>query len=145
MKNKTKYNRKEEIGITGFNSISKLEAEIMKLVWGKDKITVRKVHEELLKKEIQEKDRDFISYTSVIAAMSGLVEKQLLKEDRSKKTYFYSAILDKNELSKSIIKSIADKLLTGSSKNMVHEFLDYSSNITFEGINKLLDEINKKQ
>lgn len=145
MKNKTKYNRKEEIGITGFNSISKLEAEIMKLVWGKDKITVRKVHEELLKKEIQEKDRDFISYTSVIAAMSGLVEKQLLKEDRSKKTYFYSAILDKNELSKSIIKSVADKLLTGSSKNMVHEFLDYSSNITFEGINKLLDEINKKQ
>lgn len=145
MKNKTKYNRKEEIGITGFNSISKLEAEIMKLIWGKDKITVRKVHEELLKKEIQEKDRDFISYTSVIAAMSGLVEKRLLKEDRSKKTYFYSAILDKNELSKSIIKSVADKLLTGSSKNMVHEFLDYSSNITFEGINKLLDEINKKQ
>jgi len=145
MKNKIENNKKNEIGISGFNSISNLEAEIMKLVWGKDKITVRKVHEELLKKEVQEKDHGFIPYTSVVSAMAGLAEKHLLKEDRSRKTYLYSAALDEKELSKSIIKSVADKLLTESSKNMVYEFLDYKNNITVEGINKLLDEINEKK
>ncbi len=144
MKNKTEYIKKKETGIIGLNSISDLEAKIMKLVWGKDKITARKVHEELLKEEIHEKDHGFIPYVSVIAAMSALAEKHLLKEDRSKKTYLYSAALDEKELSSSIIKSVADKLLTGSSRNMVHKFLDFSNNITVEGINRLLDEINEK-
>ena len=144
MKKRIENNKKNEIGISGLNSISNLEAEIMKFAWGKEKITVRRVHEELLKKEVKEKDHGFTPYTSVVVAMAALAEKHLLKEDKSKKTYLYSAALDKKELLKSIIKSVADKLLTGSTKNMIYDFLDYKSNITMEGINKLLNEINEK-
>ncbi len=45
-------NRKktEEVGIRGLQSISDLEVAIMQIVWESKKITVREVHERLLKK-----------------------------------------------------------------------------------------------
>ena len=50
-------NRKktEEVGIRGLQSISDLEVDIMNIVWEKKQITVREVHEILLKKEIAKK------------------------------------------------------------------------------------------
>ncbi len=45
--------KSQEIGISGLNSISHLEAEIMQIIWEKLKISVREVHEIMLKKEIE--------------------------------------------------------------------------------------------
>ncbi len=140
----TKNNKKsEEIGINGLNSISNLEAEIMKIIWARDKVTVRKVHEIMLKKEIESKEQGFIPYTTVMSTMTTLAEKGLLKQDKTAKTYVYSAVVDKKELSKSIIKSVSDKLLEGNTKTMVSRFLSDSKNISKEGINRLLEEIDK--
>jgi len=142
----TRDNKKsEEIGINGLNSISNLEAEIMKIIWARDKVTVRKVHEIMLKKEIESKEQGFIPYTTVMSTMTTLAEKGLLKQDKTAKTYIYSAVVDKKELSKSIIKSVSDKLLEESSRSMVSRFLSDSKNISKEGINKLLGEIDKSK
>lgn len=140
----TKDNKKsEEIGINGLNSISNLEAEIMKIIWARDKVTVRKVHEIMLKREIESKEQGFIPYTTVMSTMTTLAEKGLLKQDKTEKTYVYSAGVDKKELSKSIIKSVSDKLLEDSTRSMVSRFLSDSKNISKEGIDKLLEEIDK--
>ncbi len=137
-----KNNKKsEEIGINGLNSISNLEAEIMKIIWERDKVTVRKVHEIMLKKEIESKEQGFIPYTTVMSTMTTLAEKGLLKQDKTAKTYVYSAVVDKKELSKSIIKSVSDKLLEENTRSMVSRFLSDSKNISKEGIEKLLKEI----
>ena len=48
---------------------------------------------------------------------------------------------DNKELSKSIIKSVAEKLLEESSSKMVSHFLSDSSKISAEGIRNLLKEI----
>jgi len=142
----TRDNKKsEEIGINGLNSISNLEAEIMKIIWARDKVTVRKVHEIMLKKEIESKEQGFIPYTTVMSTMTTLAEKGLLKQDKTAKTYIYSAVVDKKELSKSIIKSVSDKLLEESSRSMVSRFLSDSKNISKEGIDKLLEEIDKSK
>ncbi len=135
--------KSEEIGINGLNSISNLEAEIMKIIWEKGKVTVREVHEIMLKKEIESKEQGFIPYTTVMSTMTTLAEKKLLKQDKTAKTYIYSAAVDKKELSKSIIKSVSDKLLAESTKGMVSRFLSDSKNISQEGIKKLLEEIDK--
>ncbi|MBE3114115.1 MAG: BlaI/MecI/CopY family transcriptional regulator [Actinobacteria bacterium] len=132
-----------EIGINGLNSISNLEAEIMKIVWGKGKVTVREVHENMLRKEIESKEEGFIPYTTVMSTMTTLAEKRLLTQDKTAKTYIYTAAVDKKELSKSIIKSVSDKLLEESTKGMVSRFLSDSKNISKEGIEKLLKEIDK--
>jgi predicted transcriptional regulator len=142
----TKDNKKsEEIGINGLNSISNLEAEIMKIIWARDNVTVRKVHEIMLKKEIESKEQGFIPYTTVMSTMTTLAEKGLLKQDKTAKTYIYSAVVDKKELSKSIIKSVSDKLLEDSARSMVSRFLSDSKNISKEGIDKLLEEIDKSK
>lgn len=133
--------KSEEIGINGLNSISNLEADIMKIVWERKKVTVREVHEYMLRKEIENKKEGFIPYTTVMSTMTTLAEKGLLKQDKSSKTYIYSAAVDNKELSKSIIKSVAEKLLEESSSKMVSHFLNDSSKISAEGIRNLLKEI----
>ncbi len=135
--------KSEEIGINGLNSISNLEAEIMKIIWAKVKVTVREVHEDMLRKEIESKEHGFIPYTTVMSTMTTLAEKGLLKQNKTAKTYVYSAVVDKKELSKSIIRSVSDKLLEESTRGMVSRFLSDSKNISKEGIEKLLKEIDK--
>jgi predicted transcriptional regulator len=135
--------KSEEIGINGLNSISNLEAEIMKIVWDKGNVTVREVHETMLRREIEKKEHSFIPYTTVMSTMTTLAEKQLLKQDKAAKTYIYSAAVDKKELSKSIIQSVSDKLLEESTSGMVSRFLSDSKNLTKSGIEKLMDEIDK--
>jgi predicted transcriptional regulator len=132
-----------EIGINGLNSISNLEAEIMKIVWERGNVTVREVHETMLRREIEKKEHSFIPYTTVMSTMTTLAEKQLLKQDKTAKTYIYSAAVDKKELSKSIIQSVSDKLLEESASGMVSRFLSDSKNLTKSGIEKLMDEIDK--
>lgn len=142
-KNIDSKKKSEEIGINGLNSISNLEAEIMKIIWEKGKVTVREVHENMLRKEIESKEQGFIPYTTVMSTMTTLAEKRLLKQDKTAKTYIYSAAVNKKELSKSIIKSVSDKLLEESTRGMVSRFLSDSKNISKEGIEKLLGEIDK--
>lgn len=134
--------KSREIGINGLNSISALEAEIMKIIWEKKNITVREVHEILLKKEMDKKEHGFIPYTTVMSTMTALAEKGLLKQDKSAKTYIYSARVDKKELSKSIIKSVAEKLLNGTANDLVSKFLSNIDNISVEGIKKMLEKIS---
>jgi BlaI family transcriptional regulator, penicillinase repressor len=142
-KNKEVKKKSEEIGINGLNSISNLEAEIMKIIWKKGRVTVREVHEDMLRKEIESKEHGFIPYTTVMSTMTTLSDKGLLKQDKKAKTYLYSAAVDKKELSKRIIKSVSEKLLEESTSGMVSKFLSDSKNISKEGINKLLKEIDK--
>ncbi|MCD4669403.1 MAG: BlaI/MecI/CopY family transcriptional regulator [Actinomycetia bacterium] len=132
-----------EIGINGLNSISNLEAEIMKIVWEKEKVTVREVHETMLRQEIEKKDSDFIPYTTVMSTMTTLADKKLLKQNKAAKTYIYSAAVNKKELSKSIIQSVSNKLLEESTSGMVSRFLSDSKNLTHKGIEKLMHEIDK--
>ena len=144
MKEKKDTKKKsKEIGIDGLNSISNLEADIMKIVWDREEITVREVHEIMLREEIKKKKQGFIPYTTVMSTMTTLAEKNLLKQNKSGKTYIYSAAVNKKQLSKSIIKSVASKLLNGAASNLVSKFLADSSNISKEGIGKLLEEIDK--
>ena len=141
VKNTELKKKSEEIGINGLNSISNLEADIMKIVWERKKVTVREVHEYMLRIEIESKKEGFIPYTTVMSTMTTLAEKGLLKQDKSSKTYIYSAVVNNRELSKSIIKSVADKLLEESSKKIVSSFFADTPDISTESIEKLLKEI----
>lgn len=128
--------------IKDLNSISKLEADIMQIVWSKKLISVREVHEIILKKEMKKKEHGFIPYTTIMSIMNALTEKGLLKQDKSTKTFLYSAKINKQELSKNIIKSVTEKLLDNSANALVSNFLSDDDNISLEGIKKLLKEID---
>lgn len=91
--------------------ISILEANILLVVWDKGNTTNREVHEVFLKEELKEKDSSFTPYTTIMSTMNNLAKKNILKINQSQKTYIYSVGLSRKELTKSIIKAIAEKLL----------------------------------
>ena len=134
----------EEFGIKKVNSISDLETEIMKIMWTTNKATVREVHESMLKKEMNKKDSGFIPYTTVMATMATLADKGLLKQDKSNKTFIYSAAINSRSLSRNIIGSVAEKLLDKSSKELIYKFLSAVEDVPIEKITKLLDELKTK-
>ena len=134
----------EEFGIKKVNSISDLETEIMKIMWTTDEATVREVHELMLKKEMEKKDSGFIPYTTVMATMATLADKGLLKQDKSNKTFIYSAAINSRSLSRNIIGSVAEKLLDKSSKELIYKFLSAVEDVPIAKINKLLAELKSK-
>jgi predicted transcriptional regulator len=93
------------------SSISNLEAEIMLVIWNVDNITVREVYEILVKEEFEKKEQGFLPYTTVMSTMSNLANKGILNRDRKRKTYIYSAGSSRRELTKSIIKTVLNKIL----------------------------------
>ena len=133
--------KSDEIGVRGINSISNLEADIMKIIWDRGPISVREVHEIMLRKEMEDKEAGFIPYTTVMSTMTALADKGLLRQDKAAKTYIYTAVIDRRELSRNIIKSVADKLLTEDLNKTVSVFLSDEKNISTSGIQKLLKEI----
>jgi BlaI family transcriptional regulator, penicillinase repressor len=135
--------KSQKTGITRVNSISDLETEIMNIIWDKGEATVREVHEIMLKKEMGKKDFGFIPYATVMSTMTTLAEKGLLKQDKSKKTFVYSAAMDNKSLSRNIMESVAEKLLDKSSKELIFKFLSYTSEIPQAKIIDLLNKIEK--
>ena len=93
------------------NGISNLEANILLVVWDKGKVTTREVHEVFLKKELKEKDANFTPYTTIMSTLNSLGKKNILKVNKSQKTYTYTARLSRKELTKSIMQAVAEKLL----------------------------------
>ena len=103
--------KSDEIGIRGFGSISNLEIDIMHIAWQKKKVSVREVHEILLKREMEKKEKDFIPYTTVMSTMASLAARGFLFKNSDEKTYIYSPALNSRELSKKLISAVAEKLL----------------------------------
>lgn len=134
--------KSNKIGINRLSSISNLEADIMNIVWSKEKITVREVHEIILLKEIKKKQHGFIPYTTVMSTMAILTDKGLLKQDKSAKTYIYSSAMDKKELSKNIIMSVVEKLLNSDSVSKIDRFLSNRNNISKESMADILKIID---
>ena len=130
-----------EYGINGITSISNLEVEIMKIIWKKEKTTVREVHEELLMKETREKTNGFTPYTTVMSILSTLTDKGILKRDKSAKTYIYSPNVDQVELTKSIMNNVSDRLLDRASRELVSNFLSKLEKLSKEDMEKFLEKL----
>ena len=92
-------------------SISKLEADILLIVWDRGRVTINEVHETFLRKEIGDKKSHFTLYAGILSTMNNLAKKKILKIDKTYKTHIYSAEISRKELAKSIIKTVAEKLL----------------------------------
>ena len=129
-----------EIRANCISGISSIEADIMKIIWGRGPLSVREVYEIILRKEMEDKKASFIPYTSVMSTMIALANKGFLRQDKNAKTYIYTAVVDRKELSKNIINSVAEKLLEATT-DMVYKSLSNEENVSIDGVKKLLNEI----
>lgn len=82
-----------------------LELEVMKIVWKKEKCTVRDVVEDLRKEKL-------LAYTTVMTVMDNLHKKGFVKRIKVKKTYHYAPSAPKNLFIRSSISKTFQGLIS---------------------------------
>ena len=97
--------------MVNISGISNLEADILLIVWERGSVTNREVYEAFIKRDIKNKKSGFIPYTNILSTMNSLAQKKILKVNKSRKTYFYSAAVSREEITRSIVKSVKEKFL----------------------------------
>jgi BlaI family transcriptional regulator, penicillinase repressor len=110
---------------TPFTGIGSLEADILAIVWEKERVTVRDVYETL-------RERRPIAYTTVMTVMNNLVKKNLLTQDRTNIAYVYVPAIPGAEVAQTILDSVVNRLLGGHANVAVSYLLGLRTTLTDE-------------
>lgn len=105
-------------------SLGPLEFEVMKFIWDKDRITVRKVL-------VDFQQRKPIAYTTVMTVMDNLYKKGFLTRQKIKKSYLYYPAVRKEEAVSQAISGVLHNLATDYGKIKVLSLLIGSSFLTY--------------
>jgi predicted transcriptional regulator len=110
-------------------TLTEQELEIMKIVWERDRATVRDVYESLL-------ERRKIAYTTVMTMMNILEQKKYLRKSAEDRAYIYRPAKPKKQVIKGMVREFVDRVFNGSAEPLlVHLIEDRKLS------NKELDEI----
>jgi BlaI family penicillinase repressor len=110
-------------------TLTEQELEIMKIVWERDRATVRDVYESLL-------ERRKIAYTTVMTMMNILEQKKYLRKSAEDRAYIYRPAKPKKQVIKGMVREFVDRVFNGSAEPLLVHLIE-DSKLT----NKELDEI----
>jgi predicted transcriptional regulator len=115
------------------------ELEILRILWDKEKATVREVH------EILSAHKD-AGYTTTLKLMQIMFEKGLVKRDDSSKTHIYFANVSKENTQHQFVGKMIHTLFGGSSTQLVMQALGnhQHSEEELEEIQQLLNNLKKQ-
>src|ERR1700680_3214137 len=105
------------------STLTEQELEIMKIVWERDKTTVRDVYETLL-------ERRKVAYTTVMTMMKILETKKYLKKTLADRAYVYRPAQPKGQVIGDMVREFVNRVFNGSAEPLlVHlvEEHDWSS------------------
>jgi len=89
-----------------------LEADILHIVWDKQRVTVRDVYEEL-------RLRRRIAYTTVLSVLRNLAAKELLHQNKSHAAYVYTALVSDVDVARAILETLVDRVMGGNTKPLI--------------------------
>src|SRR5215467_7533465 len=92
--------------------LTEQELEIMKIVWQREKATVRDVYEALL-------ERRKIAYTTVMTMMKILEQKKYLRKTQEDRAYIYRPTKPKNQVIKGMVREFVDRVFNGSAQPLL--------------------------
>jgi predicted transcriptional regulator len=98
-------------------TLTEQELEIMKVVWTRERATVRDVYEVLL-------ERRKIAYTTVMTMMKILEEKKYLKKSQEDRAYLYRPVKPKNQVIQSMVREFLDRVFNGSAEPLLLHLLE---------------------
>ena len=105
------------------------ELEIMKIVWNRDRSTVREVYEELLK-------RRKIAYTTVMTMMGTLEQKGRLRKSEQGRAYVYVPVEPQTKVVGSMVQEFVKRVFNGSARPLLVHLVE-----TMEVDGEQLEEI----
>ncbi len=94
-----------------------LEAEVMKIIWQQNRVTVRDVYEQL---RLEKK----LAYTTIMTIMSRLAEKGLLQKEARGNAYVYTPTISETEFAKKVASEVLDGLLEEFSEPAISHMVD---------------------
>ena len=110
-------------------TLTEQELEIMKVIWERDKATVRDVYESLL-------ERRKIAYTTVMTMMNILEQKKYLRKSAEDRAYIYRPAKPKKQVIQGMVREFVDRVFNGSAEPLLLHLIE-DRKLT----NKDLDEI----
>ena len=115
------------------------ELEILRVLWDKQKATVREVHETL-------SAHNDAGYTTTLKLLQIMFEKGLVKRDDSSKTHIYQANVSKEITQQQFMGKMIHSLFSGSSTQLVMQALGnhQHSKEELEEIQQLLNNLKKQ-
>src|SRR5260370_3942840 len=116
-------------------TLTEQEVEIMKIVWRRERVTVRDVYEELL-------ERRKIAYTTVMTMMKILAHKKYLRKSQEDRAYVYQPTKPKNQVIKGMVREFVNRVFNGSAERLlVHLMEDRKlSGTDLEEISRMIRE-----
>jgi BlaI family transcriptional regulator, penicillinase repressor len=93
-------------------TLTEQELEIMKVVWGLERATVRNVYETL-------RARRKIAYTTVMTMMNILETKKYLKKQAQDRAYVYQATRPRSQVIKAMVREFVDRVFNGSAEPLL--------------------------
>jgi BlaI family penicillinase repressor len=88
------------------------ELEIMKIVWERDKATVRDVYEALL-------ERRKVAYTTVMTMMKILEQKKYLKKTLADRAFVYRPAQPKGQVIGAMVREFVNRVFNGSAEPLL--------------------------
>jgi predicted transcriptional regulator len=88
------------------------ELEIMKIVWERERATVRDVYEALL-------ERRKVAYTTVMTMMKILEQKKYLKKNQADRAYVYRPAQPKRQVIGSMVREFVNRVFNGSAEPLL--------------------------
>lgn len=99
------------------STLTDQELEIMKVVWERERATVRDVYETLL-------EHRKIAYTTVMTMMKILEEKKYLKKTQEDRAYVYRPTKPKNQVIRGMVREFIDRVFNGSAEPLLAHLME---------------------
>lgn len=89
----------------------------MKIVWDRERATVRDVYETLL-------ERRKIAYTTVMTMMKILEDKKYLKKSQEDRAYIYKPAKPKKQVIRGMVREFVDRVFNGSAEPLLLHLIE---------------------
>ena len=93
-------------------TLTEQELEIMKVIWERERVTVRDVYEALL-------ERRKVAYTTVMTMMKILEQKGFLKKSQEDRAYVYRPAQAKRQVIGAMVKDFINRVFNGSAEPLL--------------------------
>jgi predicted transcriptional regulator len=93
-------------------TLTEQELEIMKVVWEREKTTVRDVYEALL-------ERRKVAYTTVMTMMKILEQKGFLKKSQEDRAHVYRPAQPKGQVIGAMVREFVNRVFNGSAEPLL--------------------------
>lgn len=114
--------------------LTKCEAEVMDVVWGRNYVTVHDVVEAI--------GRD-LAYTTVLTTLKILEGKGIVRRGKKVgRAFTYTAKVSRDQVREGMLKSLADQLFGGSTRSLVLSLLQ-SDAVTADDIEAVKEAASK--